>query len=112
MTSRRRRSGWPGGGADGLLHVEVADYRRGTAWVAPWLIDRAAKHDPCAVVVDQSGYEGAVIPELEAARVEVIKPQARDVVAAFGQFYESVMDSRVLRHRGQDGPGRGAGRAR
>ena len=91
-------AGWR---ADGLLHVEVADYRRGTAWVAAWLIDRVAKHDPCAVVVDQSGYEGAVIPELEAARVEVIKPQARDVVAAFGQFYESVVDSRVLRHRAQ-----------
>ena len=88
--------------ADGLLHVEVADYRRGTAWVAPWLIERAAKHDPCAVVVDPGGHEGAIIPDLEAARVEVTKPLARDVAAAFGGFFEAVMDSKTLRHRNQE----------
>lgn len=86
---------------DGLLHVEVADYRRGTSWVVPWLVERVAKHDPCAVVVDATGHEGLIIPDLEAARVAVTKPLARDVAAAFGGFYEAVMDSRSLRHRGQ-----------
>ena len=86
---------------DGRVHVEVADYREGTAWVLPWLLERCAKHDPCAVVVDATGHERALIPALEAARVPLLQTQARDVVAAFGGFREAVLDSRDLRHRAQ-----------
>lgn len=87
---------------DGLLHVEVAQYARGTAWVVPWLVERVAKRDPCAVVVDPGSHEGVIIPDLEVARVEVTKPQARDVAAAFGGFFEAVMDAKSLRHRDQE----------
>jgi len=86
---------------DGLLHVEVADYREGTAWVAPWLIDRAAKHDPQAVVVDDASHEGAVIKDLEAARVEVMKPRAKGVAEAYADFIQDATDTKTLRHRAQ-----------
>jgi Phage Terminase len=86
---------------DGRLHVEVAAYREGTAWALPWLLERCEKYDPCAVVVDGTGHERALIPVLEAARVPLIQAQARDVVAAFGVFREAVLDSRDLRHRSQ-----------
>lgn len=88
--------------ADGLLHVEVAEYRKGTSWAAPWLIDRWQRHQPCAVVVDAAGHEGSIIPELEQAGIEVVSPQARDIAQAYGQFYDAVTDSQSLRHRDQD----------
>ena len=91
-------AGWR---ADGLLHVEVADYRPGTSWVAPWLIDRAARHDPLAVVVDDASHEGSVIKDLEAARIEVMKPHARGVAEAYADFIQDATDSKTLRHRDQ-----------
>jgi hypothetical protein len=91
-------AGWR---ADGLLHVEVADYRPGTAWVAPWLIDRVARHDPLAVVVDDASHEGAVIKDLEAARVEVMRPHARGVAEAYQDFIQDATDTKTLRHRAQ-----------
>jgi phage terminase large subunit-like protein len=94
--------GVAGARADGLLHVEVAEYRKGTSWAAPWLIDRHRRHHPCAVVVDAAGHEGSVIPELEQAGIEVVSPQARDVAQAYGQFYDAATDSQILRHRDQE----------
>jgi phage terminase large subunit-like protein len=91
-------AGWR---ADGLLHVEVADYREGTAWVAPWLIERHARHDPLAVVVDDASHEGAVIKDLEAARIEVMRPRAKGVAEAYQDFIQDATDTKTLRHRAQ-----------
>jgi hypothetical protein len=87
--------------ADGRWHVELAAYQAGTAWVVPWVVERVERHRPVAVVVDPGGHEGSVIAALEQARVEVTKPTARDVCAAFGTFMEVATDSRTLRHRNQ-----------
>jgi phage terminase large subunit-like protein len=86
--------------ADGLLHVEVVDHQPGTAWVVPRLTELAAKHNPCAVVIDPTGQAGQLIAEVEAAGIEVLKPGPRDAAAACGQFFEAVTDSGTLRHRG------------
>jgi hypothetical protein len=86
---------------DGLLHVEVADYRPGTAWAVPWLIDRNTRHDPLGVVVDEAGHESAIIKDLEAAGVPVIKLGARGVAQAYSEFIEDATDSKRLRHRSQ-----------
>jgi hypothetical protein len=87
--------------ADGLFHVELVDYRPGTSWCAPRLAELAAKHEPCAVVVDAGSHEGSMIAELDEAKVEVVSPTPREIAQAFGQFYELVADSKGLRHRGQ-----------
>ena len=86
---------------DGLLHVEVADYRPGTAWVVPRLLELYAKHSPCAVVVDEAGHEGSFVAALESGGVRVLSPAARQVAQGFGQFFEAAVDSGSLRHRGQ-----------
>jgi hypothetical protein len=91
-------AGWR---ADGLLHVEVADYREGTAWAVPRLIDMHARHDPLAVVVDDASHEGAVIKDLEAARIEVMKPRAKGVAEAYQDFIQDATDTKTLRHRAQ-----------
>ena len=87
---------------DGLMHVEVIDHREGTAWAAPRLIELAGRWDPCAVVLDPAGPAGALAAALENAGVEVIRVTARDAAAACGQFYEAAVDSKTLRHLGQD----------
>jgi len=86
---------------DGLLHVEVADCRPGTAWAAPWLADRWERHRPLAVVVDGRSHEGTVIKTLEAAGVTVLQPGTAGVAEAYADFTEDVLDDRALRHRGQ-----------
>jgi Phage terminase large subunit (GpA) len=86
---------------DGLLHVEVADYRPGTAWAVPRLIDINARHDPLGVVVDEAGHESAIIKDLEAAGVPVIKVGTRGVTQAYAEFTEDAADSKRLRHRNQ-----------
>jgi hypothetical protein len=85
---------------DGLLHVEAADYREGTAWVVPRLLELYQKHAPCAVVIDAAGHEGSFVTELEQAGVPVLSPSAREVGQAFGRFYDAAVDSASLRHRG------------
>src|SRR5215469_4408229 len=85
---------------DGNLHAEVADYREGTSWVVPRLLELHEKHNPCAVVLDEGGHEGSFITELEQAGVQVLSPAAREVGQAFGQFFDAVCDSASLRHRG------------
>jgi hypothetical protein len=107
----RAAIGLAGGRADGRWHVEVADYRAGTNWVVPWLMSRAERLNPCAVVVDPGGHEGSVIADLEAAGVEVTKPSARDVAAAYGVFHDAVTDSGILRHRDQGDLNRALGGA-
>ena len=89
--------------ADDCLHVEVADYREGTSWLVPRLLELWEKHGPCAVVVDEAGHEGSFVTELEMAGVEVLSPAPREVAQAFGQFVDAARDSKTLRHRG-DGP--------
>jgi hypothetical protein len=84
--------------ADGLEHAEVIDHRPGTSWAVPRLVDLAARWNPCAVVVDDTGPAGSLIAPLEVAGVEVIKPTTKARAAADSGFYDAVTDSRSLRY--------------
>ena len=86
---------------DGLLHLEVAQYAEGTSWALPYMVDRHARHDPQATVVDGGSHEGAIVKGLEAAHIEVLQPGARGVTEAYADFVEDATDSKRLRHRGQ-----------
>lgn len=99
-TGRRGAIGVAGYRADGLLHTELADYQPGTSWIVPRLTEMWQRNGG-TVVVDAAGYEGSLVLSLEQAGVPVTKPAARDVAAAFGQFYDAVTDAKSLRHLGQ-----------
>jgi len=86
--------------ADGLLHVEIADYHADTAWVVPRLVELDRKHKPSAVIIDPAGPAGSLIQPLEGAGVVVTQVSAREGAQACGQFYQAVVDSKTLRHRG------------
>jgi hypothetical protein len=85
---------------DGLLHAEVAEYAPGTAWVEGWLADRWARHSPAVVVLDKTGHEASFIRGLTDAGVALLHPSSQQVAAAYGQFYDAVVNGQ-LRHAGQ-----------
>jgi hypothetical protein len=96
---------------DGLLHVEITstplrvDNRNGTAWVIPRLADIAGRVKPAAVVIDEFGPTGSLIPAAEEAGLEVTRLGTAAAARAYGMFYDAVSgpdhDGRVLRHIGQ-----------
>ena len=88
--------------SDGLIHVEVADHRAGTGWIVDRVAELVERWAPVAVVVDPGSAAGALIPALEAAAVELVKPTVRDVAAASEALYDAVQpDVTGLRHPGQ-----------
>ncbi|HEU4751527.1 MAG TPA: terminase large subunit [Armatimonadota bacterium] len=80
--------------ADGLAHVEVIDARPGTSWMVSRIVDLVERWSPCAVVLDVAGPAGSLLPGLEKAGVEVVKPSAREVGQACGALYDMVMPPR------------------
>ncbi|MCT9932436.1 hypothetical protein N5079_19735 [Planotetraspora sp. A-T 1434] len=110
--------------ADGLLHLEVIDYRAGTKWVPERAKQLQERWEPCAWVVDAGSPAGSLIADLEAvkakkpdgevAKLEITKPTAREVGHAFGQLVDGVMPEegdptiRVLPHPALDAAVAGA----
>ena len=86
---------------DDRVHVEVVEHRPRTSWMVSRLLELRERWRTCAVVIDPTGQAGSLIAPLEEAGVEVVKPSAREMGQACGQFYEAVTDSGTLRHLGQ-----------
>jgi hypothetical protein len=76
--------------ADGSYQVEVAEHKRGTAWVVPWLEQRRAK-----VVFDGRGPAGSMEPALVAAGIEVEPVTTGEHCRACGIFYDAVAEGTV-----------------
>ncbi|MFF7290728.1 terminase [Streptomyces griseorubiginosus] len=80
---------WRGG-----VHVTVVDHRPGTGWIVERARELHGKWNPRCWVVDPASPAASLIPALEDATeglgVEVVKPKAREMAAACGQFYDAV----------------------
>lgn len=85
---------------DGCMDVEVIEHRPGISWLMDRVVEIVRKHRPVATVIDAAGPAGSLIDELETQGVEVTRPTAREVVQGCGRFYDMVMDSKTLRHNG------------
>lgn len=88
-----------GGRRDGKAHVEVVDHRPGTRWVVPYLQRLVETWRPYTVVLDPAGPAGALIPDLDTAKVPYTLTTARDVGQACGAFYTAATQDQ-LRHLG------------
>jgi hypothetical protein len=84
---------------DGLVHVEVAEHKRGTGWLLDWLEQRAERHEPAAVFYDQKSPAASLAPQLEERGVRTTPVNAADNAAAYGTFIDAV-DQRTVRHLG------------
>jgi hypothetical protein len=76
--------------ADGLLHVEVVDARPGTTWIVPRLAELHQAWRSCAIVLCPKAPAGSLIPEAEAAGLEIVKASISDVAHACGMVYDAV----------------------
>jgi hypothetical protein len=85
--------------SDGLLHVEITDHRRGTAWVVPRLLQLRDRWDPVAVLADQAGPAGSLVFRCEEAGFSVEPVNAGDHARACGMLIDEV-ESEGLRHLG------------
>ncbi len=98
--------GLAGARVGGGRHVEVAgdgrvlDYRPGTRWAIPRLLE-LDKHQPSVLVIDDK----ALADEAEAAGLVVHRASVGDVVTGCGLLYDGVagedVDGRDVKHIGQ-----------
>lgn len=72
--------------ADELVHTELVEHRRGTSWVVEYAVEIQERWSPIGFVVDPRGPAGFLIPDLEAAGVEVLKTSSQDVGSATDAF--------------------------
>lgn len=80
---------------DGRIHFEVVDRREGTSWVATRLAELKEKWKPVAIVVDAGSAAGALLPDLQRARVRTKQISLRDYAQACGAFYDTVMHGKA-----------------
>lgn len=95
---------------DGVLHVELIEYREGTFWIVPRLLELIEDHEPRAVLMDPTGPAGGLLSTLAEEGVEAKKSKkgddllrllaSRESGQACGAFYDLVVNGDV-RHRDQ-----------
>jgi len=86
---------------DGLPYVDVVESRRGEPdWGVQRFVDLCDRHDVRAVVVDGASAAFSLVDALRQRGVTVTVTTARQMAAAFGGFYDAVMDGQ-LRHLDQ-----------
>lgn len=80
---------------DGRLVVEVVNHRQGTDWVVDRVVELVGRYDPVAVAVDKGGPAGSLIPDLEAAGVEVLILGSGEVAQAYGLMVDAMASGRL-----------------
>ena len=81
--------------ADGKIQFEVVDRREGTSWVAPRLAELKERWKPVAIVIDAGSAAGALLPDLQRARIRTQQISLRDYAQACGAFYDAVMQGKA-----------------
>ena len=85
--------------SDGLLHVESVDHRPGVAWVVDRCVEAFAQLG-VPLRMHSGGAAAALVPDLEAAGVDVDEVSGSDYGKATGAFIDAVREGRVY-HLGQ-----------
>lgn len=82
---------------DGLVGVQVVEYREGTGWLVAEVKRMHEKWKPSKWIIDKRAAAGSVITELERAGIPVETLQASDVAHASGQLFDAMRDD-TMRH--------------
>ena len=81
--------------------VEVVDYRPGTAWVVPRLVDLGARHELGEIALDATGPAGMLLTELDNAGILYRRVTLEEHAAACGELLVEIAAG-TLRHIGQE----------
>ncbi len=102
VTPDRRRASITVAGKrpDENYHIEVVEAKPGTEWAVPRLKELTSRHSTVSVIVDGAGQAKSLIPDLEAAGVEVTVMNTDDHTQACGFIFDAV-ENGTVRHRGQ-----------
>jgi len=93
---------------DGKVHLEVIEFRPGTDWVVPRLLELITKHRPVAIMIDDRSPAASFIPILQAKGLEFtaasnpiptggarlrggLRTSASDMAKACGTWYDAVI---------------------
>ena len=87
--------------ADGLVLIEVPEFKAGTDWVVARCSEIGERWGVTEVIIDPIGPVGALIPDFERAGFTVITLTGKDMAQACGMFYNATADCQ-LRHLGND----------
>jgi len=85
-----------GARVDEAVHVELVDYRNGTAWIVKRVTELVDQHNVSMVVIDPAGPAGSLIPEFLEHGIEVRTIKARDLGQACGAFYDLTEQGRLV----------------
>ena len=86
---------------EGLPYVDVVESRRGEPdWGIQRFVDMCERHQVRAVVVDGASAAFSLVDPLRQRGLTVTVTSARQMAAAFGNFYDTVMDG-GMRHLDQ-----------
>lgn len=101
VSPSRDRASFAVAGAAGAggVHIEIVDHRGGTAWCVTRAVELTNRWSARLAVAANSP-AASLVPELEAAGVEVVQVSTAEHAQACGQIYDAVMQ-RQARHLGQ-----------
>jgi len=89
---------------DGKRHLDLVEYRSGTAWAAPRLAELVKNGKPIHVAYGKNSPAASLHDEIVAAlgklKIPVLGFAGADVKAACGQFLDWVEDGRFVVHAG------------
>jgi hypothetical protein len=86
---------------EGLPYVDVVESRRGEPdWGVQRFVDLCERHEVRALVVDGASAAFSLVDPLRQRGLTVTVTSARQMAAAFGNFYDTVMDG-GMRHLDQ-----------
>lgn len=73
-----------------VTESDFVDYRPGTKWVVPRIIELYKRWKPYGVVIDAQGQAGAFVSELEDAGVNVVSPRAVEYAQSCALVVEGI----------------------
>jgi phage terminase large subunit-like protein len=88
--------------ADGLMHTEVVDRRKGTGWVVDRVAELVERWKTVSVTLDAVGPAGALVQRFAAEDVAVDIVSTREYGQAC-QGFKNLVDDGELRHKEQPG---------
>lgn len=86
--------------ADGRIHLEVIDRRKGTDWMAGRLRALIGRHRPRHVALLSTGPSATLVDELQRAGQAVLSPTGAGWAAGCAGLFDAVRD-RTVAHRAQ-----------